>query len=572
MNNNKTGDSEKINYMSVTRLLECIKEESGANQRFCFILGSGASYTAGIKTGVKLMKEWREYLKGKGEEYIKDCARAANYEWEECKGIFEGEIENLKNEDYFTLYDIRFVGCPTVGYAALESEMEGKAPNIGYYYLAKILTETDNRLVITTNFDSLTEDALFYYRGHHPLVLGHEKLASYVASVDRKPVVAKIHRDLLMDPMSHKRQMERLQEEWEKPLSAALSRYIPIVIGYAGGDKTLMTLLDKLKLKGIFWCTLEREGEKGLPEKAKNIIRNNHGHWVKIKGFDELMFLLADSLNIMPDLDEMNKAMNERHKSIQEGQKKLEKEYKGASIKRNSEEALSEDTEMYQAMIQEDLLSDAWEVFVAGDKARGLELCNKVIEQKPELAEAYDYRSAMYHREKDYESALNDANKAIELEPENAEYYCSRGVTLHEMKRYEDALKDKNTAIELEPENARYYSSRSVTLHEMKRYEEALKDSDKALELDSENARYYKERGVTLHEMKRYEDALKDKNTAIELEPENARYYSSRSATLHEMKRYEEALRDINKALELEPENTIYTNAQKIVLEKLKNC
>ena len=182
---------KRIDDMSVSRFLDCICEENQANQRFCFILGSGASYTSGIRTGVELMKQWLKELKDKGTEYIKECTRAANYEWENCKHIFEEPVENLKNEDYFTLYDIRFVGCPTAGYAALEKEMEDHAPNVGYYYLASILANTDNRIVITTNFDSLTEDALFYYSGHHPLVLGHEKLASYVASVDRKPVVQK---------------------------------------------------------------------------------------------------------------------------------------------------------------------------------------------------------------------------------------------------------------------------------------------------------------------------------------------------------------------------------------------
>lgn len=167
--------------------------------------------------------------------------------------------------------------------------------------------------MITTNFDSLTEDALFYYSGHHPLVLGHEKLAPYVASVDRKPVVAKIHLDLLMDPMSHLEQMEKLKEEWKAPLSAALSRYVPIVIGYAGGDQTLMSLLAQLELKGIFWCALDKEGEERLPEPAREIIRKNHGHWVRIQGFDELMYRMAARMKHLPDLDKMRSEMDVRH-------------------------------------------------------------------------------------------------------------------------------------------------------------------------------------------------------------------------------------------------------------------
>lgn len=133
MDKEKTTSSNKIYDMSVTRFLDCVQEESDVKQRFCFILGSGASYTSGIRTGVKLMEKWRAYLMEKGIPYIQECAQAANYKWEECSNLFEGDVSALKNADYFILYDIRFVGCPTVGYSALEKEMEGKNPNVGYY-------------------------------------------------------------------------------------------------------------------------------------------------------------------------------------------------------------------------------------------------------------------------------------------------------------------------------------------------------------------------------------------------------------------------------------------------------
>ncbi|MBR2927784.1 MAG: tetratricopeptide repeat protein, partial [Oscillospiraceae bacterium] len=568
----------KMDDMSVTRFLDCVREENGANQRFCFILGSGASYTSGIRTGVELMKQWRQELNDRGTDYIRECARAANYDWDSCKRIFEESVENLKNEDYFTLYDIRFVGCPTAGYAALEKEMEGLDPNVGYYYLASILANTDNRLVITTNFDSLTEDALFYYSGHHPLVLGHEKLASYVASVDRKPVVAKIHRDLLMDPMNHMEQMQRLQKEWKDPLSAALSRYIPIVIGYAGGDQTLMSLLEQLQLKGIFWCTVEKAGEAGFPEKARQIVRKNNGHWVKIKGFDELMYRMATIMQKMPNPDTMHRAMDKRYEAFKSRHEDLTKEYNPSLIKQSAPETADEDTEMIQAVLQEEisrspdlekynsLLAQALRAMRRGDFDEALKLCGDAIALNRKLAKGYDYRSAIYHRTKNYEAALVDATQAIACDPTNARYYHSRAVTLHQMKRYEESLKDKNKAVEFDSANARYYNSRSVTLHEMKRYEEALNDCNKAVELAPDDADHYESRSATLCEMERYEEALADINKAIGFDPVNALYYNSRSIVLHAMERYEEALADINKAIGFDPVNALYYNSRSIVL------
>lgn len=582
MSEEKKTAPNKLGTMTVERLLDCMCAENDADQRFCFILGSGASYTSGIKTGVALMRQWREELLSRGLDYIRDCTRAANYDWEQCRRIFEEPVTSLKNEDYFTLYDIRFVGCPTAGYAELEKAMEDKAPNVGYYYLASILQNTQNRLVITTNFDSLTEDALFYYSGKHPLVLGHEKLAPYVSSVDRKPVVAKIHRDLLMDPMSRQEQMERLQTEWNEPLSLVLGRYIPVVVGYAGGDQTLMSLLEKLKLRGIFWCTLDREGARGLPEKARQILEKNHGYWVKIQGFDELMYRMANRMNHLPNLQKMRQAMDERHEQFRKVHEDLKNAYTPSSMKDDKPGEGQEDMAMLQAVLHEEgrkmpmlvdynkLLSEALAAWDNDRPEEALVLFDRAIALDPKRAEGYDYRGTLHHRLGCYEEALENATKCIELEPENASYYYSRGVTLHEMGRYEEALADRNRAIELVPDHALYHDQRAVTLHAMGRYEEALADRNRAVELEPENAQYHDQRGITLQVLKRYEEALADRNRAIELEPENAEYYFGRVVTLYAMERYQEALADAEKATELEPLNAEYWENCGIVLQKLK--
>ena len=49
------------------------------------------------------------------------------------------------------------------GSAFLERTLERAQPSLGYYPLAALLANTRNNLVITTNFDSLVEDALFIY-------------------------------------------------------------------------------------------------------------------------------------------------------------------------------------------------------------------------------------------------------------------------------------------------------------------------------------------------------------------------------------------------------------------------
>ena len=153
-------------------------EEYQSDVRFCFILGAGASVSSGIPTGLQMMRGWRDYLLRESkhiQHLVEERAENLGIPEEEYAHIFKPEYE-LKSEDYFTLYDLRFEGASSSASTFLEEHMTGKSPSCGYYYLADLLCNTENRLVITTNFDSLMEDALFISQSTHPLVAGHESL------------------------------------------------------------------------------------------------------------------------------------------------------------------------------------------------------------------------------------------------------------------------------------------------------------------------------------------------------------------------------------------------------------
>ncbi len=582
------------------RFLDHIADGYQAGQRYCFVLGAGAAKASGIRTGEEMMREWRAYLQKRGIDYIRDCAQDLRLADEDCLPLFDDDY-TLKNDDYFTLFDLRFAGEHNVAYAYLEKEMEGKYPSYGYFPLAMLLSNTENRLVITTNFDTLLEDALYTYTFKHPLVVGHESLASYIESDSRHPVIAKIHRDLLFRPFNRKADMEKLKDEWEQPLRNALSRYIPIVIGYAGGDHTFMSLLQKIDLKGIYWC---HTGDTP-PENIENTVARHDGYLVKILGFDEIMFQLGDRFtkeaNFCDPCDYIQEQARKRCALYQESLEKIKEKYeigktlpkdsssrdgedhgpKGTSGGDGDDEAIAGLIDAIERYDRQEggeaadsdfskLLSEAWKKMRSGKNEEALSLYTQLIGLDSDNASHYDRRSTILHRMKRYSDAVEDDTKAIDLDPDNAKYYYSRSVTLHAMREYERALTDQTKAIELDPDNARYYYSRGVTLHEMKKYEHAWTDQTKAIELNPDNAKYYNSRGITLHEMKKYERALTDKTKAIELEPDNAEYYNSRSLTLHEMREYERALTDQTKAIELDPDNAKYYNSRGNTLHEMK--
>lgn len=202
---------------------------SGSHPRkFCFVLGAGASLSSGIKSGQDLVKIWDVELQQRNEnEHIK---------WKEALNITE---EN-KYSFYSKFYERRFRRQPVDGYNYLEKLMEHARPSIGYVMLSHLLTETQHNVVITTNFDHLTEDAVNYYEQKIPLVIGHESLAHYVTKQISRPTIIKIHRDLLLDPKNRTEELEVLHDNWKKALGEVFSEYHPIFIGYAGNDNSLM--------------------------------------------------------------------------------------------------------------------------------------------------------------------------------------------------------------------------------------------------------------------------------------------------------------------------------------------
>ena len=298
--------------ISAKRLSQMMKDLSESSERFCFILGSGASVESGIPSGSTLEMQWMDCLMGKMEDRGMPAMDAG--ETREIAGTLYaekaiehnfGEIEAawlrakkenkpIPSEYYFDIYKLRFHSNPRQGYNYLEKIMEQCDPSLGYHTLAKLLAENSlHNLVITTNFDSLVEDALFLYTDKRPLVVSHESLADYMEANIRRPIIAKVHRGLMYAPLNSPENLQELKPEWQRALSQAFSIYTPIVIGYAGGDHSLMSFLEKetTSIRGsIYWCYRGKRSRAGLPgENIQSLVANHNGYFVAIDGFDALM-------------------------------------------------------------------------------------------------------------------------------------------------------------------------------------------------------------------------------------------------------------------------------------------
>jgi Tfp pilus assembly protein PilF len=545
-----TSDPKRISTKTFLSYFKRIKDKKAFVRRFCFIIGAGASIQSGIPTGAELVKKWLAELR----EMYDDEELEKWKEEKDIKGLGKGEAAKY----YPQIYEKRFSIDPQEGYFYLEDIMEGKEPSFGYSVLAKILAETDHNVVITTNFDSLVEDALFIYTNKRPLVCGHESLAGFIRPIMRRPLIAKIHRDVLLAPKSDPKGTHILAEGWKKSLANIFKFYIPVVIGYGGNDGSLMGFLNELEPidGGMFWCYWQPGGEP--EEEILHLVMKHNGYLVPIEGFDELMLLLNDKLgypllheNIVHIAKEKAKNYKDQFENIQ---KKLSQSQKPsdsavkAALKRTIEKQKK----------------DWWFIELLAssltDPDRKEEIYLQGLKEFPDSADLKgNYANFLNLVRKDYDKAEELYKKSLELDPQNASNTGKYALFLHVIRKdYDKAEELYKKSLELDPQNASNTGKYALFLHGRgKDYDKAEELYKKALELDPQNASNTGKYALFLHGRgKDYDKAEELYKKSLELDPQNASNTGKYALFLYGIRKdYDKAEELYKKLLELDPKN-----------------
>ena len=571
--------------LSAGKFTEIYKEGCINGQRYCFILGSGASVESGIPMGGTLEYRWMNCLMGeesdretpakdRGEtlECAENLSDELQYDFnevvEEWKKARKAGRNTLPSEYYFDIYKLRFYGDELNGDRYLENIMESAEPSFGYHTLAQLLTdEYNNNMVITTNFDSLAEDALFLYTGKKPLIINHEFEAGFIRDQSiRRPIIAKLHRGLFFKPFNNPADTTGLSGDWEDILRQIFYRYIPVVIGYGGGDRSFMEFLlrEQNLIPKIYWCYVNRYG---LPdERIRDLIRKkNEGFFVRTDGFDHIMLTMggkmffskistnATETYLRKRTEERISRYNEQYQKLSEAKadsKELKSEVKEFS---KNEEKDREERKKNTSLTEWDYIREGNAYSNNKEYEKALEAYAKALELDPEYVYAYNGRGNAYKALGEYEKAVSDYDRALELDPEYVYAYNGRGNAYKALGKYEKAVSDYDRALELDPEYVYAYNGRGNAYKALGEYERAMSDYDRALELDPEHVKAYNGRGNTYQALGVYEKAVSDYEKALGLDPKYVTGYYNRGLAYRAMGKYEEALADYSKALELDP-------------------
>ena len=476
-------------------------------RKFCFFLGAGASITSGIPAATKLVDLWDEKIR----------TRFPAEEYEQWKN--EKEIdENNKYSHYSDYYEKQFSSNPVDGYNFLEKKMKDASPSGGYACLAFLLTQTPHKVVVTTNFDRLTEDAVTLYAHEFSLVVGHVAMAHYITSDVARPTVVKIHHDLLLDPKSKNADLQQLDERWQKALSEIFSKYHPIFIGFAGNDPDVMDYLidnaDKFQKgnewKRPYWTVYGTENPKG---KVNDFLNKSGAFLIHNNGFDDMMARLALALNVkIPTEGDYQEEAEKQYNKLQDAFAKVQEGSKtspGDGMKDSSTTSDDNPKDTYIAPKKGNAPSqDLPETETASPPQSDQDTSDSTLY----------LRALVLHNDKHYKESLALLQELIQKNPNNARYHDSCGVTLHAMGRYEEALAESRKALELEPDNARYHDSCGMTLYAMELYKEAVAAFKKAIELNPKNAIYYSNLSQTYKKMGLEKEAAQAEEKAKQLQ------------------------------------------------------
>ncbi|MDR0914945.1 MAG: tetratricopeptide repeat protein [Oscillospiraceae bacterium] len=441
--------------ISFNRFLDDVFCKTDNETRFCFILGSGASKACGIPTGSELEREWSEYIKKNFSDEDKAVVMRQ-------MGIMESDLDPKKSENYFNLYYMRYSSRPNAGIEYLEKIMQKAQPSCGFYTLAKLMTSSKHNLVLTTNFDSMVEQGISIYTGVSAQIINHESLAGYFDLRREHPTIIKLHRSLFFDPQNLPSEMMHLNANWKKLLHKVFTLYTPIVIGYGGGDNTLMEYLcdTNNNIHDLYWFKLK--GDKyPLSTRVADMLLKRNGRVIEIdneRAFDNIMWEIGNRQKYNDAVDWLRDSAEERVKQYNEQISEFEKSAKTPKLKFE--------------------LKNRWEKQISDATGQ--------INQNPLNWIAYINRANAYDELKNYNYAISDYNKAIELKPNQALMYLLRAAIYCKLKKWDEALVDCNKGIELESDRAKAYILRSIIYDVLGRHDEAEADRQKAAELDSE--------------------------------------------------------------------------------------
>ena len=286
----------------------------GAN--LMWLLGAGASNAAGLPTAHDLVVEFKRmlYVSQSGRSVRSgDLAEPAIRNRIDAHAESLGLPEEGDPDEYAAYFEAAFPdGADRARF--IDGQVGGAKPSYGHMALASLMSAGLCRLVWTTNFDTLVEDACAAVFGTTgsltTATLDAPELARHAIAGERWPLEVKLHGDFRSHRLKNTGdELRRQDQELRGILVDCAARFGLVVAGYSGRDSSVMSALEEGLAKakpypgGLFW--LQRDGDKPAARLEdllnKAVEAGVDAALVEVENFDEAMRGLA---NLCDEVDE----------------------------------------------------------------------------------------------------------------------------------------------------------------------------------------------------------------------------------------------------------------------------
>lgn len=284
-----------------------------------WLLGAGASAAAGIPTAHNMLWDFKRTLCCAAHrvsiKLVEDLGDPAIQQ--RIQRFFDADgghpLENANDE--YAHYFEHVYPSEADRRRYLERNMASARPSVGHRALAALVASGKIRLVWTTNFDRVIEDAAASALGGSGQLtvatLDNPDVAMEALNEARWPVVAKLHGDTFNRDVLRTLQNElRAQDaKLRHALVESARRFGLAVIGYSGRDQSVMDSLEEAVADGhgfphgLFWF---HRASTPCQQRVQHLIAKAtaagiEARIVESETFDEL---LADLILLQPDVPE----------------------------------------------------------------------------------------------------------------------------------------------------------------------------------------------------------------------------------------------------------------------------
>lgn len=297
------------------------------NKSMSFLLGAGASVSSNIPSGGQMVWDFKRTLYCTAQNLRTNMYGDMSKEnvQKEIQAYFDGQVgyPELWSTYEYSFYFEKCYPLRRDREYYIQEKVRDTTPSLGYRCMGELIVNGKVDLVATTNFDDLVQAGVHAIDSGISIKTISSALSNSVgfSLYEGFPNIIKLHGDYLFDKLKNtESELQELESKVADIWRTSIKEDGLIVIGYAGNDNSVMTVLEELVReggikKGIYWCK-----PKGieLSVRASEFMNkacdsNEQSTVVEIEDFDSLMYSLYLALNLEnSSIDELWKAVDKK--------------------------------------------------------------------------------------------------------------------------------------------------------------------------------------------------------------------------------------------------------------------